>query len=135
VGRGDLSDEQWAGLERVLPSASGARAAAGPAPAVVDGIRRRVPTGAPWRDLPACYGPWQTAYRVFRHAAGAHTVGAAQREPPGGISTEPADHGLGRSRASFSTKVASKVISLVIRLRAPDTQNADEGGGHGTDVL
>ncbi|MFD5062287.1 transposase [Streptomyces sp. NPDC058394] len=27
---------------------------------LIDGIRWRVRTGAPWRDLPAEYGPWQT---------------------------------------------------------------------------
>ena len=23
-------------------------------------------TGAPWRDLPECYGPWQSVYARFR---------------------------------------------------------------------
>ncbi|MFF7645223.1 transposase [Streptomyces canus] len=23
-------------------------------------------TGAPWRDLPSGYGPWQTVYGLFR---------------------------------------------------------------------
>lgn len=27
---------------------------------MIDGIRWRLRTGAPWRDLPAEYGPWQT---------------------------------------------------------------------------
>jgi transposase len=95
--------------------------------------------------VPACYGPWQTVYGLFRrwqrdgtwdqvitrlqaaadaagricwqvsvdstvcrahqHAAGARKDGGAQREPPGGRTAEPADHGLGRSRGGFSTKV------------------------------
>ncbi|MEV4881532.1 transposase [Streptomyces cyaneofuscatus] len=33
---------------------------------LIDGIRRRVRTGAPWRDLPPEYGPWQTVYGLFR---------------------------------------------------------------------
>ncbi|MEU2437534.1 IS5 family transposase [Streptomyces rubradiris] len=33
---------------------------------LIDGIRWRVRTGAPWRDLPLQYGPWQTVYGLFR---------------------------------------------------------------------
>lgn len=112
---------------------------------LVDGIRWRVRTGAPWRDLPHEYGPWQTVYGLFRrwqrdgtwtvlltglqaradaaglitwevnvdsticrahqHAAGARRDGHAQNEPPGGIDVEPDDHGLGRSRGGFTTKI------------------------------
>lgn len=32
----------------------------------IDGIRWRVRTGAPWRDVPAQYGAWQTIYGLFR---------------------------------------------------------------------
>lgn len=33
---------------------------------LIDGIRWRVRTGTPWRDLPSEYGPWQTVYGLFR---------------------------------------------------------------------
>ncbi|MFH8492992.1 transposase [Streptomyces coeruleorubidus] len=33
---------------------------------LVDGVRWRVRTGVPWRDLPFEYGPWQTVYGLFR---------------------------------------------------------------------
>jgi Transposase and inactivated derivatives len=33
---------------------------------LIDGIRWRVRTGVPWRDLPTKYGPWQTVYGLFR---------------------------------------------------------------------
>ena len=46
-----------------------------------------------------------TVCRAHQHAAGARRDGAAQHEPPGGLGDEPADHGLGRSRGGFSTKV------------------------------
>jgi transposase len=160
VGRGDLTDEQWADLERVLPRPSGRGRPAVRRRQLIDGIRWRVRTGSPWRDVPACYGPWQTVYGLFRrwqrdgtwaqvvtglqaaadaagricwqvsvdstacrahqHAAGARKDGDAQREPPGGVSAEPADHGLGRSRGGFSTKVhlaceqGQKPLSIVI---------------------
>lgn len=31
-----------------------------------DGIRWRVRVGAPWRDAPEMYWPWQSVYRLFR---------------------------------------------------------------------
>src|SRR5258707_15651617 len=33
---------------------------------LIDGIRWRVRAGAPWRDVPPAYGPWQTGYGLFR---------------------------------------------------------------------
>lgn len=33
---------------------------------LIDGIRWRVRTGTPWRDIPPEYGPWQTVYGLFR---------------------------------------------------------------------
>jgi transposase len=32
---------------------------------VIDGILWRLRTGAPWRDVPERYGPWQTCYDRF----------------------------------------------------------------------
>ncbi|MEF9907271.1 IS5 family transposase [Streptomyces sp. P9-A2] len=66
---GALSDEQWAVLEPLLPVAQVGRPSACRR-RLVDGIRRRVRTGAPWRDLPVEYGPRQTVYGLFRRAAG-----------------------------------------------------------------
>lgn len=33
---------------------------------MIDGIRWRVRTGAPWRDMPTIYGSWAAAYALFR---------------------------------------------------------------------
>jgi transposase len=33
---------------------------------LIDGIRWRVRTGAPWRDMPAGYGSWAAVYGLFR---------------------------------------------------------------------
>src|SRR5204863_5500272 len=33
---------------------------------VINAIRWRVRTGSPWRDMPDRYGPWETAYGLFR---------------------------------------------------------------------
>jgi transposase len=67
VGRGDLTDEQWAVLEPLLPEVSGrGRPVVWPRRQLIDGIRWRVRTGVPWRDLPPRYGSWQTVYGLFR---------------------------------------------------------------------
>ncbi|MDQ0578654.1 transposase [Streptomyces rishiriensis] len=34
---------------------------------LIDGIRWRTRTGAPWRDVPKRYGPWDRVYDLFRH--------------------------------------------------------------------
>jgi transposase len=47
-----------------------------------------------------------TIARAHQHAAGARRDSAEQTEPPGGVGgPEPADHGLGRSRGGWTTKV------------------------------
>lgn len=90
-------------------------------------------TGAPWRDLPECYGPWQTvASRFYRwnrsglwdrlwavlqsqaDAGGAldwavhyvdGTVVRAHQHAAGAKTGGPAAQALGRSQGGFSTKV------------------------------
>ncbi|TMV00030.1 IS5 family transposase [Streptomyces sp. DASNCL29] len=60
-----------------------------------------------------------TIARAHQHAAGARKKDL-QIEPPGGLFTEPDDHGLGRSRGGLTTKLhlaveqAQKPMSLVI---------------------
>src|SRR5262249_8394328 len=65
--RFDLTDGQWAALSPLLPV--GKKAGRPPVwtkRQLIDGIRWRVRTGAPWRDVPECYGSWQAAYALFR---------------------------------------------------------------------
>jgi hypothetical protein len=45
-----------------------------------------------------------TVCRAHQHAAGARKRSELQKEP-GGVFTEPGDHGLGRSRGGFTTKL------------------------------
>ncbi|MFE9657409.1 IS5 family transposase [Micromonospora sp. NPDC006431] len=58
--------------------------------------------------------------RAHQHAAGARTDGHLQKEPPGGVHDEPADHALGRSRGGLTTKTPlaceqeQKVLSLAV---------------------
>lgn len=65
--RHELTDEQFARLAPLLPPQ---RPATGRPNhdhrTVLNGILWRLKTGAPWRDLPARYGNWQTVYSRFR---------------------------------------------------------------------
>ncbi|MGW1047450.1 IS5 family transposase [Streptomyces sp. NPDC002547] len=146
MARGDLTDDQWAALKPLL--SKGVKAGRPPVWSrwrLIDGIRFRVRTGVPWRDVPVEYGPWGRIYDLFRrwqrdgtwyrvltqlqcladakgaimwdlsvdstvcrahqHAAGARKRADLQKESPGGVFTEPGDHGLGRSRGGFTTKL------------------------------
>jgi len=65
--RFDLTDAQWAVLAPLLPV--GKRPGRPPVwtkRQLIDGIRWRVRVGAPWRDVPECYGSWQAVYSLFR---------------------------------------------------------------------
>jgi transposase len=66
VARGDLTQTQWQVLEAVLPAARPTGRPPRCRRQVINGIRWRVRTGAPWRDMPERYGPWETAYGLFR---------------------------------------------------------------------
>ena len=64
MARFDLSDEEWAVIEPLLPKQS-----RGPKRKddrrVLNGIFYILRTGAPWRDLPARYGPRTTVYNRY----------------------------------------------------------------------
>ncbi|MGW4725452.1 IS5 family transposase [Streptomyces sp. NPDC004291] len=161
MGRGDLTDEQWAMLEPLLPrGAKAGRPLVRPRRQLIDGIRFWVRTGVPWRDVPAGYGPWgrvcdlfrrwqrngtwhqvltrlqsladaegaitwdlsvdSTVCRAHQHAAGARKWGRPAEETAGRCVHRAVDHGLGRSRGGFTTKLhlaveqGQKPMSIVI---------------------
>ena len=66
TGRADLGDAQWAALEPLLPVSTRGRPPKWTKRQLINGIRWRVRAGAPWRDVPPEYGPWQTVYGLFR---------------------------------------------------------------------
>ncbi|MFH8508272.1 IS5 family transposase [Streptomyces flaveolus] len=67
MGRGDLTSEQWARLEPLLPvGKKPGRPPVWSKRQLINGIRWRTRTGAPWRDVPARYGEWETVYGLFR---------------------------------------------------------------------
>ena len=60
VGRGELTDRAWAQLEPLLPRNQRRGGRWRDHRTVVNGVLWKLRTGAPWRDLPERYGPWQT---------------------------------------------------------------------------
>jgi transposase len=66
--RFDLTDADWAVLAPLLPAGRRpGRPSMWTKRQLIDGIRWRVRVGAPWRDVPDCYGSWQAVYGLFRH--------------------------------------------------------------------
>ena len=65
--RHELTDEQWSAVEPLIPR-SNARTGRPPrcTRLMLNGIFWVLGTGAPWRDLPERFGPWQTVYDHFR---------------------------------------------------------------------
>jgi transposase len=66
TARADLTDAQWAVLGPLLPASTRGRPPKWDKRQLINGIRWRVRAGAPWRDVPPAYGPWQTVYGLFR---------------------------------------------------------------------
>lgn len=66
--RHEVTDEQWERIEPLLPAQKPSRGR--PAKdhrTILNGMLWIDKTGAPWRDLPERYGPWQTvATRFYR---------------------------------------------------------------------
>jgi transposase len=68
----DLTDEQWALLEPLVPQQQRRRYTGGrgrpwrKACEVLNGVLWVLRTGAPWRELPKRYPPYQTCHRRFQ---------------------------------------------------------------------
>jgi transposase len=68
--RHDLSDEEWARLEPLLPVSAGRGRPWADHRTVINGVFHRVRAGDPWRDLPERFGPWKTVYNRHRRWSG-----------------------------------------------------------------
>lgn len=64
--RHELTDDQWALVAPLLPKRK-ARTGRPPKDSrmMLSGILWVLRTGAPWRDLPERFGPWETVYTYF----------------------------------------------------------------------
>jgi transposase len=65
VGRGELTDKAWEQIASLLPENGRRGGRWRDHRLVINGILWKLRTGAPWRDLPERYGPWQTCYDRF----------------------------------------------------------------------
>ncbi|WSI89850.1 IS5 family transposase [Streptomyces murinus] len=65
VGRGELTDAAWERIAPLLPGVDGRGRPWRDHRQVINGVLWRLRTGAPWRDLPERYGPWQMVYERF----------------------------------------------------------------------
>lgn len=65
MARTDLTEKQWQALEPHLPRNPRRGHDYREHRQVVNGILWRLKTGAPWRDVPERYGPWQTCWDRF----------------------------------------------------------------------
>ena len=62
-----MTAAQWVVLEPLLPvGKKPGRPPKWTKRQLIDGIRWRARTGAPWRDVPGRYGKWETVYGLFR---------------------------------------------------------------------
>lgn len=83
VRQGQITDEFWAVVEPLLPTSRGRRGRPwADHRRMLEGICWRYRTGAPWRDVPEEFGPWQTVWkRHFRWSTDGtyqRIMGAAQ---------------------------------------------------------
>jgi transposase len=63
-----LSEQQWSRIASFLPDRNHHGRPGRPWEdhrPFINGVLWVLHTGAPWRDLPECYGPWETVYRRF----------------------------------------------------------------------
>jgi transposase len=66
IHRHDLTDDQWARLQPLLPPQKPPTGRPGrDLRTILNGICWILRTGAPWRDLPERYGSWHTVYSRF----------------------------------------------------------------------
>jgi len=68
LSRGDLTQPEWRVLKGLLPVEQPLGKRRRPPQDnrnVINGILRRLRTGAPWRDVPEKCGPWNSIYRRF----------------------------------------------------------------------
>jgi len=64
--RHEISDDQWILIEALLPGKSGDPGRTGrDNRSFVNAVVWIARTGAPWRDLPERFGPWDTVYKRF----------------------------------------------------------------------
>lgn len=123
--RHELTDKKWELLEGMMPEGAGRPPARGNRN-FINAVIWIARTGAPWRDLPERFGPWQSIYNRFLRWARKGTFGAifkalalpkqdvaslldatvvrAHQDASGGRGGQKKNE-IGRSRGGCSTKI------------------------------
>jgi transposase len=131
--RHELSDEQWARLEPLLPGRRGGHGGvARDNRNFINAVLYLGKTGIPWRDLPERFGKWDTIYHRYNEWCKKGTwqrILSAVQEPDlewmlldssvirahlhaAGMNTKEDDQALGYSRGGFGTKIHIAVDAL-----------------------
>lgn len=63
--RTEITDQQWALIEHLFPEPKKTGRPPRDRRVIFEAIVWVRRTGAPWRDLPDAFGPWQSAWRLF----------------------------------------------------------------------
>ena len=65
-----LSEQQWERIAPIIPGKAGDPGRSGDDNRMfIEGVLWIVRTGAPWRDLPDCFGKWGSVWKRFRRWA------------------------------------------------------------------
>lgn len=68
--RRELTDAQWARIEKLVPGKEGDKGRHGEDNRLfVDAVLWIARTGSPWRDLPDAFGNWNSVFQRFRRWA------------------------------------------------------------------
>jgi len=126
MGRHEISDENWARIEHLIPGRRGGHGGvAKNNRRFINAIYFMAKTGLPWRDLPDRFGKWDTVYQRFHRwcRKGVWTMVFEVLKDPdlewllidstvirahphaGGMNTAQNDQALGYSRGGFGTKI------------------------------
>ena len=62
----ELSDEEWDVVDDLFTSTHTRGRPRSSYRLMLDGVLWLLRSGAPWRDMPECFGPWRTVYHRFR---------------------------------------------------------------------
>lgn len=136
MGRGDLTNEEWARLKPYLPKSGKRGGRWSSHRRIINGILYRNRTGVPWRDLPARFGKWKTVYDRHRRWSADSTwdrlfaAVLADADAEGRIDWSMVSVDSTTARAHQHAAGARKRTPRMPRRRlAPRQHRADEGLG------